>query len=333
MDFAAFSAGIRTKKAVAPVTVFAGPESLLRDRGAALVAAADPQLAANTLRVAASESDWARLVDELHTPPFLAGRKLLLLSDDCSFVHNHRAELADYLKQPSPANVLVALVPSEKAPSIPGAVLVECRSLKGAELQRWIVSEAQRLGKTLERQAGELLVGRAGSGLAALSGHLEKLAAYAGSRPAIGIDDVRLLVGHHEERAVYELSLAAASKDLPRAFRVLRALLRMGEAVQVLVWKLAWQYRKLAEAKKLLAAGRRRFEVTSQLQITYYADEFLRLVDRHSLEELVDKHGEILKADVALKTSGGGETALLESLVCRLAAGGGLAVASRPAVR
>ena len=88
--------------------------------------------------------------------------------------------------------------------------------------------------------------------------------------------------------------IAAASKDLPRAFRVLRALLRMGEAVQVLVWKLAWQYRKIAEAKKLLAAGRRRFEVTSQLQITYFPDEFLRLVDNHTMAELVEKHGEIL---------------------------------------
>ena len=120
---------------------------------------------------------------------------------------------------------------------------------------------------------------------------------------------------------MYELSLAAASKDGPKAYRVLRALLAAGEAVQVLLWKLAWQYRKLAEAKKLLLNGKRRFEVTSQLQITYFADEFLRLVDGHSLGELVDKHGEILKADVALKTSGGHEAALLEALVCRLAAG------------
>jgi DNA polymerase III delta subunit len=138
-------------------------------------------------------------------------------------------------------------------------------------------------------------------------------------------------VGFGEERQVYELSLAAASKDAPRAFRVLRALLAAGEAVQVLVWKLAWQYRKLAEAKKLLQAGRRRFEVTSQLQITYFADEFLRLVDGHHLAELVDKHGEILKADVALKTSGGNEVPVLESLVVRLSAGrGGLATPKRP---
>jgi DNA polymerase III subunit delta len=332
MDFAAFLGELRSKKAAAPAYVFAGAEALLRDRGAAAVAAADPELAANAVRLASSETDWPRLVDELHTPPFLAKRKLVVLVDEGNFVHNHAAEFREYLKQPSPANVLVALVPGDKVPALAGAVVVECRTFKkGPDLNRWIEGECQRLGKTLERAAAELLVGRAGTGLAGLVGHLEKLCSYAGSRSQVNADDVRQLVGFHEERAVYELSLAAASKDLPRAYRVLRALLRMGEPVQVLVWKLAWQYRKLAEAKKLLAAGRRRFEVTSQLQITYFPDEFLRLVDGHSLPELVGKHGEILKTDVTLKTSGGHEIALLESLVCRLAAGGAFAVASRPA--
>lgn len=330
MEFPAFLGEIRTKGASAPVYLFAGAESLLRDRALAAVAAADADLAANTVRLASSETDWASLLGELHTPPFLAKRKLIVLVDEGNFIHNHAAALKDYLKQPSPANVLVALIPSDKVPAAPGAVVVECRTpKKGPDLQRWLDSECQRLGKSLDRAAAELLVGRAGTGLASLLGHLEKLCAHAGSRSTVTPEDVRLLVGFYEERAVYELSLAAASKDLPRAFRVLRALLRMGEAVQVLVWKLAWQYRKIAEAKKLLAAGRRRFEVTSQLQITYFPDEFLRLVDNHTMAELVEKHGEILKTDVALKTSGGNEVVLLESLVCRLAAGRSFAVASR----
>ena len=197
--------------------------------------------------------------------------------------------------------------------------MVECRPPRPADLQRWIASEAQRLGKQIDRAAAELLGRRAGGSLTGLAGHLEKLALYAGARPAITAEDIRAMVGNEEEREVYELSLAAASKDLPRAYRILRALLAAGEAVQVLLWKLSWQYRKLAEAKKLMEAGRRRFEVTSQLQITYYADEFLSLVDGHTLSELVSKHGEILKADVALKTSGGSAFAILEALVCRLA--------------
>ena len=319
MDFAGFAAELRGKKALAPVYVFAGAEALLRDRAVALLAESDPELGANLIRLASSETDWARVADELYTPPFLAKKKLVVLVDEGNFVHNHAEAIRGYLKQPSVSNILAALVPTEKVPALAGACLVECRSLKPGDLQRWLSSEAQRLGKTLDRAAGELLAARAGGNLSALAGHLEKLAAHAGARPSITAQDVQALVGYQEEREVYELSLAAASKDVARAYRVLRALLHSGEAVQVLLWKLAWQYRKLAEAKKLLAAGRRRFEVTSQLQITYYADEFLKLVDGHSLTELVDKHGEILKADVALKTSGGSEVPVLESLVCRLA--------------
>ncbi len=320
MDFTAFAAEARAKKPPAPVTLFAGPEALLRERGAALLKETDPELAANAVRLSSSETDWSRLADELYTPPFLAKRKLVVLVDEGNFVNNEREALKAYLKQPSPAAVLAVLVPTDKVPALEGARVVECKPLRPADLQRWLASEAQRLGKTLDRAAGELLASRAGTNLAALAGHLEKLASHAGGRGTVTADDVRGLVGNEEEREVYELALAAASKDGAKALRILRALLGAGEAVQVLLWRIAWQYRKLAEAKKLLAAGRRRFEVTSQLQITYFADEFLRLVDGHSLDELVDKHGEILKADVALKTSGGGaEAAILESLVCRLA--------------
>lgn len=322
MDFASYAAGIRGKKGVAgAVLLFAGSESLLRERAVALLKESDPELGANAVRLTSSETDWARVADELYTLPFLAKRKLIVLVDEGNFVHNHAEALREYLKRPSPSAVLAALVPTDRVPALQGAVVVECRSLKPGDLRGWVTAETQRLGKSIDRAAADLLAQRGGSSLSALAGHLEKLVAHAGSRGTISAEDVKSLVGVQEERQVYELSLAAASKDGSKAYRVLRALMAAGEAVQVLLWKLAWQYRKLAEAKKLLLNGRRRFEVTSQLQITYFADEFLRLVDGHSLEELVGKHGEILKADVALKTSGGHEGAILEALVCRLAAG------------
>jgi DNA polymerase-3 subunit delta len=320
MDFPSFAAELRRKKPPAPVYVFAGPEALLRDRGVALLREAWPDLGANALRVASSETDWARISDELYTRSLVGDRKLVVLVDEGNFVHNNADALREYLKAPSPTAVLAALVPTEKVPALGAAPVVECRPLRPADLQRWLSGEAQRLGKSLDRAAAELLVTRAGTNLSALLGHLEKLATHAGTRAAVTADDVRALVGNQEEREVYELALAAASKDPRRAFRILRRLIASGEPVQMLVWKLAWQYRKLAEARKLLDAGRRRFEVTSHLQITYFADEFLGLVDRHTLAELVEKHGEILKADVALKTSGGGEVPVLESLVLRLAA-------------
>ena len=125
----------------------------------------------------------------------LARRKLVVLVDEGNFVHNHVDELREYLKAPSSSSLLAALVPTDKVPALSGACLVECRSLKPADLQRWLSSEAQRLGKTLDRAAAELLASRAGGNLSALAGHLEKLATYAGSRPILTAEDVRGLVG------------------------------------------------------------------------------------------------------------------------------------------
>lgn len=318
MDFATFAGAVRRGEAPAPVTVFAGPEAFLRERGAAMIRETDPAFADGTVRLNASETRWAGVMDELHTAAFFGGRKLVVLVDEGNFVHNHKDEVRAYAEQPSPTALLAALVPTSRIPSLGKARIVECRSLKPSDLQRWIVAEAGSLGKSLDANAARLLASRAGGDLGTLRGHLEKLVLHAGARTSVTADDVRALVGNEEEHKVYELSLAAASKDAPRALRVLRALVRSGEAVQVLLWKLAWEYRKLAEAKKLLLAGRKRFEVTSMLQITYFTDEFLRLVDAHGLGELVEKHGEILKTDVALKT-GGGEQAVLEALVVRLA--------------
>src|SRR6185295_12271058 len=65
MDFAAFAAELRGKKGPAAVYVIAGPEALLRDRAAALLAESDPELGANLIRLASSETDWARVADEL----------------------------------------------------------------------------------------------------------------------------------------------------------------------------------------------------------------------------------------------------------------------------
>src|SRR5262245_66167656 len=98
MDFAAFAAELRGKKGPAPVVVFAGPEALLRDRAAALLAESDPDLGANLIRLASSETDWARVADELYTPPFLAKKKLVVLVYEGNFVHNPAAPLTAHLR-------------------------------------------------------------------------------------------------------------------------------------------------------------------------------------------------------------------------------------------
>ncbi len=328
MDAAALAADLKGGAKSAVYLVY-GSETLLREDCLAQVQAAEPKPGFQVLKFSVPESTWAQVADELYTAPFLGGRKLVVLLDEGNFVHNHRDEIAGYAAAPSASAVLVALVPSDKAPAVrEGDAVrhVRCTAPRGPDLVRWVQSALQQRGKHAERDVLEHLAKHGGPTLLELSKHVELVALHAGPSPRIVLDDVAKLVRAESTHEVYELALAAAGKRPAKALEIVHALLEDGEAAQVLLWRLAWQYRKLVEARKLLDAGRRRFEVTSMLQITYYPDDFLRLVDRHSTAELLEKHGLILETDVALKSSGGDATAVLEALVLRLAT-------DRPAAR
>lgn len=318
MEFRALAADL--KKGVASVYLLFGPESLLRERAVDLIR--DSQKL-QSIRIDTAGLEWPTISGELYTPSFFSGRKLVLVMDEGNFVNNHREDVKAYAAAPSSSAVLVASIPSDKAPSIPESAAVRhvsCRPLPPDDLALWVQSEFQRRGKSVDRGAVAALLDRSDGSLAMLAGRIENLVIYAGRRSTVKTEDVELLVRGEATHEVYELALAAASKQPGRALEILHRLLSSGEASTLLLWRLAWQYRKIVEAKRLLEAGRRRFEVTSLLQITYYPDKFLTLVDGHTLQELLEKHAAILETDVALKSGGGAELPLMSRLVLRLAA-------------
>ena len=328
MEYKALAADLKKGPPASVYLVF-GSEGLLRERAADMIREAgklDP------LRIESANAEWTSIAGELYTPGFFSGRKMVLLVDDGNFVHNHKEAVKEYAASPSPSAVLVATIASDKAPSIPESAAVRhvsCKSLLPNDLAIWIQSEFQRLGKSVDRAAVAALVDRSEGSLGVLASRIENVVTYVAARPKVEAADVDALVRGHASHKVYELAVATASKQPGRALEILHRLLADGEAAQRLLWQVAWEYRKLVEAKRLLEGGRRRFEVTSLLQITYYPDRFLALVDGHTLQELLDKHGAILETDVALKSGGGAELPVLSRLVLRLASKG----IDSPAVR
>ena len=322
MDYATFAAQLKSRKKLPPVHVFYGEEELLRRRGAELLRGTDPTFEQNTLKLSSSDTNWRTLLSEICTPPLEGGRKLVVLIDEGNWVQKESSNLKAYAGSPSPSALLVTLSPGAKCPvsfQSKNLVPVSCRPLKSHEVQRWIQTEVERRGKSIDRAAADQLASRAGTDLAALDGYLESLTLHAGARGRIRPEDVEALVGQDPQFKVFELTLAAARKDRAAALRILHGL-PAREKPQSILGLLAWQYRRMTEAKRLLESGVRRFEVTSRLKITYYAEKFLGLVDTHSAEELLEKHRALVDADLALKTSGrGAEEAIMDTLVCQLA--------------
>lgn len=319
MEFASF---LSDTSPAPPILILQGSETFLRERGLAAARSRWPDLAANAIRLPSSDVTWQALADELYTTGLLGGRKMVVLADEGNWLHNNLAAFKEYIKAPSASAVLVALVPSDKSLGVKESDSlrhVECRPPKPIDLPRIVQTLVQERGKTIDRAALETLCSRGGPDLVALAGHVETICTFAGKRGSITAADVAAHVHGEPPHKDYELALACAKKQPKRALELARALVDAGDPAQKILWKLAWQYRKMVEGRKLLESGVRRGEVTSRLQITFFQQEFLGLVDGHSLDELLDKHGEILGADLALKTGGGTEHAILEGLVAKLA--------------
>jgi DNA polymerase III delta subunit len=86
-----------------------------------------------------------------------------------------------------------------------------------------------------------------------------------------------------------------------------------------LLGTIAWQWRQLIKGSILKAKGLPKGEVLKELGIFYrQADEFWDYLSRFEPRELRDKHEELVKADLALKSSPLEGVVIIELLVMRL---------------
>jgi len=107
-------------------------------------------------------------------------------------------------------------------------------------------------GKHIAPSARELIVRRAGADVATVAGELEKLCLYAGERPTITDDDVRVVFRDLAESWIFDFTAALTACQLARALPLLRGLIAQGEPPLRLLAMLAREVRLLLVARECL---------------------------------------------------------------------------------
>ncbi|MEX0718523.1 MAG: DNA polymerase III subunit delta [Planctomycetaceae bacterium] len=252
------------------------------------------------------------VADELRTVSMWGDRRLVIVEDADTFVTNHRAGLEKYLEHPAKKGVLVLEVktwPSNTrlAKAVAKAGLpIECAELKGPALLRWLQEHARdRHDVQLPRDAAALMVEFAGESLGLLDQEIAKLAAYAGDRKKIGVDDVRVLVGGWKAETTFAMMDAVIDGDLASALALLGKLYDARQAPEYTLGGLAFKMRPLARVTALTGRGMR-------MQPAIYAagvhprdrektEPYLRRIGRRRAEKLLRW---LLVADGKLKGEG-----------------------------
>ncbi|HXQ20285.1 MAG TPA: DNA polymerase III subunit delta [Candidatus Acidoferrales bacterium] len=115
-----------------------------------------------------------------------------------------------------------------------------------------VLHVTRSFGKRLAPAAQELILRRAGTDMAMLANELEKLCLYAGDRPSISEDDVRLVFHDMAESWIFDFTGALAGRQLARALPLLRGLIEQGEPPLRLLAMIAREVRMLLLARECL---------------------------------------------------------------------------------
>ena len=315
------------KKAVKPIVVLVGQDAYLLDAArrevvAAALGEADPQ---TCLAQYDSTVELTAVLDELRTLPFLGSRRVVLISPADEFVSSHREALEKYVESPSEQSVLVLVVSSwSSATRLAKAVarvgeVVSCTVPEKGSLARWIAAAAERRGKTIDRQAAELLEEWVGRDYALLDGEIEKLSLHAGSREAITVEDVSAVSIATAGPEAYALADALTAGDTRPALEALGGMLTArGEEFRVL-GLIGWHLRRALAAAEKVQAG-----VPPPKALPDYLPPgpkaaMLELIRRRPTARLSGDLRRLLRADLAMK-SGANPQAVLAELVVALCA-------------
>jgi len=275
--------------------------------------------------VDAEEVPIRDIITRCETLPFFGARRVVVLRRGGALRVPDQDALATYLEGgPPPSVVIVVSETLDRRRRLYGVLqragrVIPCGRLDAADLPGWVRTRARQEGKTITPEAAEILVELVGGGLRELGLELGKLAAYAGDRGTISVDDVRAVASHVAEATVFELMDAVGRRQAGRALALLGTVLAMGEPPVRVLYMLEDQLRMLLRTKALLDRRAQPAEIRQVLGTRAWL--YPRYREQVAAFKTIDGArilGLLLETDALIKTGATPPRLAIETLIARL---------------
>ncbi len=303
----------RTSVAPNPIVVLHGSEWQLKQEalrqiiGQVLGEGADDDL--SVTKFTGKDVELRQVRDELLTVSMFSVGRVVVVEEADEFITNHRSGLEEYADKPARSSVLVLDCKTWRKNTrlaklvAESGLEIECGELTGARLMKWLIDRMQAAyDKQLTRDAAGLMTELVGNSLGLLEQELAKLAAFAGERRSIGVDDVRGLVGGWKAQTTWTMTNAVRDGDLSVALSCLDQLLVSGEAPQKILGGISFVFRKVAHATEQARQGATLNTALRECGVfprdVDASVSYLRRIGRAWAEKMT---GRLLQADADLK--------------------------------
>ena len=312
-----------------PVYLFFGDEAYLVQEAVDLIvrSVVDPSsqdFNFNTLYGKAASG--MEIVTLCQTLPFMAERRLVIVKEIEALKAGDLEDLVAYLRDPSPGTCLVMVSHQSRYDKKAVVTAVEAQGvavrffpLLDREMVPWIDAWVRSRGLSIQRDAAQYVWQTLGNDLLAINNELQKAVIYIKERKAMGLEDVRAVVGDFREYSSFDLADAVGRKDRERALLVLNRLVQEGEQPVGLLASIAWNFRRLLRAKSMEASGTGYEEIKKKLHVIFHQSAaFQEQMRRYTLQELEQAFTVMTMTDRALKSGGLNSRLVLERMVLQL---------------
>ncbi|HEY2811322.1 MAG TPA: hypothetical protein VGJ00_08050 [Rhabdochlamydiaceae bacterium] len=171
------------------------------------------------------ELEWAKVRQELDTASFLEGCRIVIVDEADKLSKTILFALSAYIVKPSPFAYLILSSASAKnlgelyEQGKKELVVCDLSAEKPWErkerLRAQLIKSAALEGKTLVREAADLLLERTGGELPLLEQELNKLICYCQERPQIALQDVQLLCSCEKATSLWNLAESIVWQKCP----------------------------------------------------------------------------------------------------------------------
>lgn len=271
-------------------------------------------------RIHGDEAEADKISESLNSLPFLASKKLVVLSAaglNKKFIENADKILSDI---PETTDVIIVEPKLDKRSSYykylkKATDYREFGELDANGLARWAVEEAKASGASLGSSDARFLVDRAGLNQQSLAHELHKLRMY---QPAISRASIELLVEPTAQSTVFDLLESAFAGNMKRMMALYQEQRSLKVEPQQIIAMLAWQLHILAVVK---AGGSRTPDtIAKEAKMSPYVVKksaaIARTIGMAQLKKLI---ADLLTIDQRLKRESLDADEVLQTYLLRLA--------------
>lgn len=285
----------------------------------------DPAMAdLNTTRLDGRSASDVQINDALMSMPFLAERRLVILSNPLARLgsKNAQAHFMTLLDTLPPTTALVLLVEDEFLGKNKGWNTLKekhwlntwketagervhyqlCQLPEQANMPRWITKKAKELGGEFAPDAAHLLADFVGNHTRLATQEIIKLLTFVDTQRPVTLDDVQDLSVPGNQANIFEMADAITEGQAQKAFNLLHDLMQEHGAFE-LFFMIVRQFRLLLQARELLDEGGQPAQMASELHVhPFVAGKLARQAPRFSLTALESIYHRLHETDRAIKT-------------------------------